>query len=242
MPPKRKYNKKRNYKRHRKKTTVPKQLAMGPYMPNSIIAKHKFNYSVDLTQPYNVNIIGSTNMNNFRINSLRDPDLGIAPNSGGSFKFYSEMSQFYQTYRVIGAKAVIKVINLCTEPVYIHTILANTQLSSSSSLNNQALAEMKGVRSVIVHGVNTGPKSIRSIVMNYSPERVEGKKKSEVRGDPTFESVVGTDPSELHYLTMCASQVSDQLGASVDMKVKCEVTIHATAIWNDRKIIVNTGQ
>jgi hypothetical protein len=242
MPAKRKYNKnKKNYNR-KKRFTGPKSLSLGPYMPNSIIARHKFNYSFDLTQPYNSNIIGSSNMNNFRINSLRDPDLSVAPNSGGSFKFYDEMGQFYQTYRVIGAKAIIKIINLCSEPVYVHTLLGNTQLSASGSLNNQALAEMKGVRSAIVHGVNTGPKSIRNIVMTYSPEKVEGKKKSEIRGDNHFESVFGTDPSELHYLSCCASQVSDSLGSSVDMNVKVEVTVHATAIWNDRKILQTGGQ
>lgn len=238
---KRKNNKKRIYKR-KKQFKGPKSLSLGPYMPNSIIARHKFNYSFDLTQPYNVNIIGSTNINNFRINSLRDPDLSIAPNSGGSFKFYSEMGQFYQTYRMIGAKAVIKVINLCAEPVYFHTLLGNMQLSASSNLTNQSIAELKGVKSAIVHGVNTGAKSVRTVVMNYSPERVEGKKKAEIRADNHFESVFGTDPAELHYLSCCASQVSDTLGSSVDMNVKVEVTVYATAIWNDRKILSGAGQ
>lgn len=240
MPPKRKYNKKRNYK---KRNFKPKPLSLGPYMPNSIIAKHKFNYSIDFTQLYNNNSIGTTNINNFRINSLRDPDLSVAPNSGGSFKFYEEMGQFYQTYRVIGAKAIIKVINLCNEPVYVHTTLANTQLAPSTGLTNKTLREMRGMKSTIVHGVNTGDKSVRRLVVNYSPARVEGKSKSITRGDPNLESVFGTDPAELHYLTLCASQVSDALGQQSNMAVKVEVEIHATAIWNDRKILLpSSGQ
>lgn len=235
---KNKNNRKRQYK---KKRTIPRSLSLGPYFPNSLIARHKFNYAVDLTQSYNVNDIGTTNMNNFRINSLRDPDLGVAPSSGGKFKFYDEMGTYYQSYRVIGAKAIIKIINLCQEPVYISTLLANQQLSSSTGWTNQTLAELKGVRRRIVHGVNTGAKSVATIVVPYTPEMVEGKARSHVRGDPNFESSYTSDPPELHYLSMCASQVSDTLGASTNMTVKAEVTILATAIWTDRKIIAPEG-
>lgn len=234
----RKNNKKRQYKR---KQNVPRSLALGPYFPNSLIARHKFCYSVDLSQSYNVNDIGSTNMNNFRINSLRDPDLGVAPSSGGKFKFYDEMGTHYQSYRVIGAKAIIKVINLCQEPVYVHTYLGVQQLSSSTGWTNQSLGELRGVRRRIVHGVNTGAKSVATIVVPYTPEMVEGKKRSHVRGDPNFESMYASDPEELHYLSMCASQVSDTLGSQQNMAVKCEVTILATAIWTDRKIIAPEG-
>jgi hypothetical protein len=78
---------------------------------------------------------------------------------------------------------------------------------------------------------------VQSVTIPYSPEKVEGKSKAVIRGDPNFESGTSSSPAEPHYLSICASQVSSTLGGGADMNMQVEISIDFTAIWNDRKIL-----
>jgi hypothetical protein len=229
--------KKQNRKGNRKrKQAGPRMLSLGPTYPNSLIAKHKMVYSFDLTQSYAINSIGSTNLQSFNINSMYDPDTSALPSSGHQPRFYDEMAAIYNTYRVIGAKVRIRFVNLCGEPVYCYALLGNQQLSAATGWVNSTLKEVKGMRSSLVHSVNCGEKSVRTITMGYSPERIEGKSKAVIRGDPNFEALSGSNPNEIHLLSVAMSQVADGLGAASNALVRCEITIDFSAIWNDRKI------
>jgi hypothetical protein len=147
------------------------------------------------------------------------------------------MMTFYQTYRVIGARVRLKFINLSGEPAYVHTLMGNQQISANSNYKTQDLNELKGVRRRIVHSLDSGSKSVANITMNYSPEKVEGKSRAEIRGDPSFEALTSASPDEPHYLSICASQVSTTLGGQNNLNLQVEITMDFTAIWNDRKLL-----
>lgn len=237
MPPKR-----RNYKRKRRNTrnTVARPLSLGPKMPNSLIAKHKFVHSFQLTEsnnsPNSFGGAGSTNMNSFRLNSLYDPDVKVGATSGTVAAFHENMALFYNTYRVLGAKVYMKFINLGAEPIYIATCKGgNQQVSEAAALTLAEWKEIKGSKTAVLHGMNTGPKSVRMFTETYSPEGVEGKKKSIIRGDPNFESLSQSNPAEPHYYSVAATQINSTSSVQ-DMAVQCEITIMYTALWNDRKL------
>ena len=221
-------------RRNQKKNGVPRSLSLGPYMPQSIIARHKYSTVFALSQSYMNATIQSdgANLHSFKLNCLSDPDSA----GTGVPRFFDEMHSFYTTYRVIGAKVRVKFINLSGEPCYIHAYQGAQQLSAQSALLPRQLNELKGVRRRILHSLDSGPKSVQTMVINYSPERQEGKSKAVIRGDPNFEALGSGEPMEKHYLSLTASQVSSTLGGQSNLNVQCEVNIDFTAIWNDRKI------
>lgn len=226
----------KNKGRKRRKQNKPRMLSLGPTYPNSLLAKHKLNFSFDLSQLYSSDQIGTTNLRSFILNGMYDTDTAVGAGSGHQPRFFDEMSVIYNTYRVIGAKARLKFINLSSEPCYVHTVVGNQQLADSEGWTNNTLGEVKGIRSRIVHAVNTGSQSVVSMNIGYSPEAVEGKPKSAIRGDPSFEALFSHNPLEPHYLSIAMSQVSSTLGANAVANVKCEIELDFTAIWNDRKI------
>jgi len=233
---KKNYRKKKQYRR----TTVARPLSLGPKMPNSIIARHKFVHSFSLTEannsPNSFGGSGSTNMNSFRLNSLFDPDVKVGPASGGSAAFHENMALFYNTYRVLGAKVYCKFINLGEEPIYIASCKGGLQqVSEGVALTLAEWKELKNSKVAVLHGMNTGPKSVRLFTDTYSPEQVEGKKKSVIRGDPNFEALSQQSPAEPHYISYGATQINSTSSVQ-DMAVQCEITILYTALWNDRKI------
>lgn len=236
----RRYRKRKNVRRkvsrRKKKTSIPRSLSLGPYLPQSMIVKHKYSTIYGLSQDYTLNTIGSNNMHNFRINSMYDPDTAIQAGDGQP-RLFDEMSNFYSTYRVIGAIARVKFINLSNEPCYVYTHLGNQQFSAASNWTPAQLRELKHTKRRILHALSSGPKSVLSITTGYSPEKVEGKSKASIRGNPEFEALHGQNPLEIHYLSTCCSQVSSTLGAQENLNVQCEITIDFTAIWNDRKIL-----
>lgn len=233
MPPKRFNKKRRNYKKRKNGPRLKaRTLSLGPRMPPSIIAKHKFNYSGTLTQPANVTTLNGSAIASFRMNSLRDPER--AGLSSDPANFFDDMAHFYNTYRVLGAKAYIKFINLTAEPIHIVTHIGVDQVASGANLDLIAWKNMANTTNSMVHGVNTGAKSVRNLSVGYSPEKVEGKKKSLNRADNRLESLTSADPLQQHHLTIGATQVNTSFD-SVAMNVHYEITILYTALWNDRK-------
>lgn len=241
------YKAKRNFKRkakpkrnYRKRRMVARPLSLGPKFPQSIITKHKFVHSFSLTEannsPNSFGGVGSSNMNSFRLNSLWDPDVKVGAGSGGTADFYDVMAVHYSTYRVLGAKVYVKFINLGAEPVYIATCVGGAQqVSESTPLTFSQWKELKHSKTAVLHGMNTGTQSVRNLSVGYSPEKVEGKRKALIRGDPNFESGVQTSPLEQHYFSVGATQINSTASVQ-DMAVQCEITILYTALWNDRKI------
>ena len=229
-------NKRGRKNKVKRKQNKPRMLSLGPTYPNSLIAKHTMNYQFDLQQVYNSTTLDSTCLKGFRLNSLYDPDVSVAAGSGHQPRFFDEMAVIYTTYRVIGCKVTLKFINLSNEPVYLHTVVGNQQLSDSTGWTNTTIREVKGCKSQIVHSLNTGPSSIKTMVIGYSPEKVEGKSKAVIRGDPTFEALSSQNPVEQHYLSVGMSQVASALGDNALAKCRCEIKLDFTAIWNDRKI------
>lgn len=236
---KNKNKKKQGYKR-RGARMVARPLSLGPKMPNSIIAKHKFVHSFSLTEantsPNSFGGVGSTNMNSFRLNSLFDPDVKIGSGTGGTAAFHENMALHYNTYRVLGAKVYMKFINLGAEPIYIATCKGGAQqVSESAALTLAEWKELKYSKTAVLHGMNTGPKSVRLLTETYSPEAIEGKRKALIRADPNFESLSQQSPAEPHFYTVAATQINSTSSVQ-DMAVQCEITILFTALWNDRKI------
>lgn len=230
----RRKNRKPRRRRNNKKSTVPKALSLGPYMPQSIIAKHKYTTTFALSQDYTSATIQSNgnNIHSFKLNCLSDPDSA----GTGVPRFFDEMHTFYNTYRVIGAKARVKFINLSKEPAYIFAYKGAQQFSASSAMLPRQLNELKGIRKQILHSLDSGPNSVRTITIGYSPEKQEGKSRAVIRGDPSFEALATGEPVEKHYLSLAALQVSSALGGQENLNVQVEVAIDFTAIWNDRKI------
>ena len=170
MPPKKKNNRKRN----RRNTRKPKLLSIGPYFPLKLICRHKYQQVFALSQNYN---ISSLQQHNFRLNSMFDPDVETISTTQHQPRLFDEMNQFYDTYKVIGAKAYVKFINLSNEPAYVGTKVAQYQASTTDTTLND-FREMKGTKVNILHGLNSGPKSVITHVRNYSPSKTEGISKS----------------------------------------------------------------
>lgn len=239
MPKKKNFRKprKRNFRKRRE--LVARPLSLGPKMPNSIIAKHKFVHSFSLTEannsPNSFGGVGSTNMNSFRLNSLYDPDVKVGAGSGATASFHENMAVHYNTYRVLGAKVWMKFINLGEEPIYIATCKGGAQQVADTGLSLAEWKELKNSKTAVLHGLNTGPKSVRLLTETYSPEQVEGKRKALIRPDPNFEALANNSPYEPHYYTVAATQINSTASVQ-DMAVQCEITIMYTALWNDRKI------
>lgn len=235
--------KRRNFKRKRGGAVAkrkrwnrkPKLLSIGPYMPPSCICKHKMSVVYALSQNYQDTGIGSDQMHNFRLNSLYDADTAVG--GANQPRMMDEMKEFYGTYRVLGAKVFLKFINLSTEPVYVMGLIGNQQISGSSQWTPQDIREMKHSRSKILHSLDSGAKSVQTLVFNYSPASIEGCSKSRIRIDDRFEATENNHPSEIHYLSTCIHQVSTALGGQNDATVQVEATFHWTALWNDRKIL-----
>ncbi|AXH76443.1 MAG: coat protein [Cressdnaviricota sp.] len=228
MPPK-----KRNYKRRKQfKKNKPKLLSLGPYMPQSIIAKHKMSTVFSLSQDYQTTGIGTNNRHNFRINALNDADLESGSRQP---RMFDEMSAMYNTYRVLGCRVNVKFINISGEPVYCLIVPGSQQITTAT--DPQSVRELKGSQSRICHSVDSGPRSVINMSYNYSPERIEGRPKRDIRGNPDFEALHSNVPTELHYLSIMAHQVSTTLGGQNNATVQVEVTFNWTALWNDRKFL-----
>lgn len=238
--PKRKYNRGRRRRGNRKRNVrKPRLLSLGPYMPNSCIAKHKMSVTYALSQNYQDTGIGAEQFQSFRLNSLYDADTSVS--GAQQPRFLDEMKEFYQTYRVLGCKVFLKFINISGEPIYVMGLMGNQQLSSSDAHMPGDIREMKGSKVKILHSLDSGPKSVQHLVFNYSPANIEGCSKSRVRDDPSFSALATQHPSELHYLSTCIHQVSTALGGQDNATVQVEATFHWTALWNDRKILPDSN-
>ena len=231
--PKKFVRRKRRYGRKKNARRKPRLLSLGPYLPQSIIAKHKLSTVFVLSQSYQHSGIDASNRHNFRLNALSDVDLST--NSDPLPRMFDEMSAMYNTYRVIGCRVQLKFINLSGEPVYCMIVPGNQQVTTAD--NPQQIRELKGSQSRILHSLDSGPKSVVNMYYNYSPERIEGKPKSHIRGNPDFEALHSSLPVELHFLSVMIHQVSTTLGGQNNATVQCEATFNFTALWNDRKFL-----
>lgn len=229
----------RKFRKRARTSGKTKLLSIGPYMPQSIICKHKMSVVYALSQNYQDTGIGADQMQNFRVNSLYDADTTV----GGAQqpRMMDEMKELYNTYRVLGCKIFLKFINLSEEPVYVMGLLGDQQLSASDSHTPQDIREMKGSRSKILHSLDAGNKSVQTLVFNYSPNQIEGCSKFRVRNDPTFSALSASHPESLHFLSTCIHQVSTSLGGTQNANVQVEATFHWTALWNDRKILPDSN-
>lgn len=225
MPPKK--NRKRNYKK--KNSRKPKLLSIGPYFPPKIICRHKYQQVFAMSQSYNLNSLAQ---HNFRLNSMFDPDVETISTTQHQPRLFDEMNSFYDTYKVIGAKAYVKFINLSEEPAYIGTKVAQYQASTSDTTLND-FREMKGTKVNILHGLNSGPRSVVTHVRKYSPSKTEGISKREFNVRvKDFAAGTNTNPLTPHFLSTMITQVSDTLGSSENLNVQVELTIHYTTEWS----------
>lgn len=236
MARKKNFKKKFNKKRFNRK---PKLLSIGPYMPPSIICKHKMSVAYSLSQSYQDTGIGSDQLQSFRLNSLYDADTSVA--GAQQPRMMDEMKDLYQTYRVLGCKVFLKFINLSNEPIYVMAVQGNQQLASGDQWTPQDIREMKHSKSKILHSLDSGDKSVQTLVFNYSPADIEGCSKQRVRDDPGFSALAAAHPSQLHFLSTAIHQVSTSLGGQNNATVGVEATFHWTALWNDRKILPDSN-
>lgn len=233
--------KRRNYKKRKSKLTKyskPRTLSIGPYFPTKLLCKHKFQHVYSLAQSYSdaAGLFTGDEMNNFRLNSMFDPDAKVGAGTGSQPRLFDEMSTFYDTYRVLGAVAYVKFINLSEEPVYIATKVGQKQFSDSGSVSLNDWRESKDTQVNILHGVNSGPKSVRTHVRKYSPCITEGISKSEFNGRfKEFSALNSHSPSIEHFLSTGMTQVSSTLGGNNNTSVQVEITIHFTAEWSGVK-------
>lgn len=227
----------RNFRRRRQ--TKPKLLSIGPYMPQSIICKHKMSVTYALSQNYQDTGIGSDQLQSFRVNSLYDADTSVA--GAQQPRMMDEMKALYNTYRVLGCKIFLKFINLSQEPVYVMGLLGDQQIAGGDQHSPSDIREMKGSQSKILHSLDSGNKSVQTLVFKYAPNIIEGCNKARIRNDPTFEALATNHPQELHYLSTAIHQVSTSLGSTNDATVQVEATFHWTALWNDRKILPDSN-
>lgn len=229
---------KKNKNKFRKPTTV----SIGPYFPTKMICKHKFQHVYALNQVYsdNAGLFSGDEMNNFRINSMFDPDLKVGAGTGSQPRLFDEMSQFYDTYKVLGAKCYVKFINLSAEPVYIATKVGQKQMSDNGTVSLNDWREQRDTQVNILHGVNSGKQSVRTHVRNYSPAKTEGISKAEFEGRSAEFGCLNThSPTIQHYLSTGMTQVSSTLGGDANTTVQVELTIHYTTEWSGVKPITD---
>lgn len=228
--PKKKNYKKKQIQRFRK----PKLVSIGPYFPPKMLCKHKYQQVFPLSQSYTLTDLAQ---HNFRLNSMFDPDVETGGTGQHQPRLFDEMNQFYDTYKVIGAKAFVKFINLSSEPAYVGTKVAQYQ-SSTSETDLNDFREQKGSKVNILHGVNSGPKSVVTHVRNYSPSKTEGisKKEFNIR-HKDFAAMTTTNPTVPHYLSTMCTQVSNTLGGSENLNVQVELVIQYISEWSGLKPI-----
>lgn len=226
-------------RRNRKKVVKfrkPKLLAIGPYFPPKMLCRHKYQQVFALSQSYTLTDLAQ---HNFRLNSMFDPDTETGGTSQHQPRLFDEMNQFYDTYKVIGARAYVKFINLSPEPAYIGTKVGQYQASTSNVTLND-FREQKGSKVNILHGLNSGNKSVVTHVRNYSPAKTEGitKKEFNVR-HKDFAAMTTTNPTTPHYLSTMCTQVSSSLGGSENLNVQVELVIQYTTEWSGLKPITD---
>lgn len=229
-------------RRKNRKVSKPKTLSIGPYFPTKMICKHKFQHVYALSQIYSdgAGIFSGDEMNNFRLNSMFDPDVKVGAGTGQQPRLFDEMCQFYDTYKVLGAKAYVKFINLSSEPVYIATKVGQKQFSDNGNVTLNDWREARDTQVNILHGVNSGKQSVRTHVRNYSPRITEGISKAEFEGRSAEFGCLNThSPTITHYLSTGMTQVSTQLGGDVNTSVQVELTIHFTTEWSGVKPIAD---
>lgn len=237
MARKKNFKKKFNKKRFNRK---PKLLSIGPYMPPSLICKHRMSVVYALSQSSGSTTIGSDNSHSFRLNSIYDPDTSVA--GAQQPRMMDEMKELYQTYKVLGCKVFLKFINLSQEPVYVMGLVGNQQIAAADNHTPQDIREMKHSKSKILHSLDSGAKSVQTLVFNYSPADIEGIPKKQHRYDSKFEALATNHPEALHFLSTCISQVSSGLGGmSANANVQVEATFNWTCLWNDRKILPDSN-
>jgi hypothetical protein len=228
-------------KGNRKKSGVPRSLALGPTYPNGLLAKHKYSDSVMLEGNYVQNDVQTNAMYSFRTSSLYDPDR-----TGGGHQplFYDEMCAIYNQYRVLGAKAKVRFVNCCNEPVIVFGAHLGAPLGSG--WEPDALMERKDIKSKFLSG-RSGGKNICTMNLFYSPSKFYAQSKSNLKAD---NALVGTGdgdtvPSKASYFELGMAQVdsSNSGGAEFDTsanhRVKMYIEIEYLAFWNDR--ILKTG-
>lgn len=227
---------KRNGRRKRaKKTIVPKSLSLGPYMPQRCLARHKYKEVIALSQSYAAASMDTNARVLFRCNGMYDPN---ETGSGHQPRFFDEMSSFYDRYRVIGSKISVKFINLSNEPAYIVLHQGTTGLGAGWTA--QQAGELKGTKVRILHGLNTGPRSVVTLSSGFSPMKALGKPKTLIFADEDLDAQHGEVPAKQWHWTVGMHQVSSTLGAQSDLNVQCEISIDYTAEWSDRRPI-NAG-
>lgn len=231
-----------NRRRAKRKTSVPRTLALGPTYPNGLLAKHKYSDSMMLSGSYVQNDVQTNAMRSFRTSSLFDPDR---TGTGHQPLFYDEMTAIYNQYRVLGAKAKIRFVNCCNEPVIVFGAHLGAPLGSG--WEPDVLMERKDVKSKFLSG-RSGGKNICTMNLFYSPSKFYAQSKSNLKAD---NALVGTGdgatvPQKASYFELGMAQVDSSLSGgsgfddgSSDHKVKMYIEIEYLAFWNDR--ILKTG-
>lgn len=229
MPP-RKQNRKKGRRKARKAN--PRMLSLGPTYPNGIIAKHKYTEAMVLQGSYTQTDIPSTAMYSFRAGSMFDPDR---TSTGHQPLFYDEMALIYEQYRILGAKARIRFVNMSDEPVIVFGAHLGAPLGAGWQADN--LLERKDIKSQIL-SAKTGGKNLATINLFYSPSKFYKQSKENLRNDPDLRGKWdGTVlPTKTSFFELGMAQVSSDLGGSDAHKVKCYIEIEYTAFWNDRKL------
>lgn len=230
MPRRKNNNRKR--RPARKKASVPRMLALGPTYPNGLIAKHKYTTAMVLQGSYTQTDVPSTAMYSFRSASMFDPDR---TGTGHQPLFYDEMALIYEQYRVLGAKARIRFVNMSDEPIVIFGAHLGAPLGAGWQAD--ALLERKDINSKIL-SAKTGGKNVANINLFYSPSKFYNQSKETLKNDPDLRGKWDgtTLPVKTSFFELGMAQVSSDLGGSDAHKVKCFVEIEYTAFWNDRKL------
>lgn len=231
----RRRNQKKNARRKRNNVPRSRMLALGPTYPNGLIAKHKYTEATVLQGSYTQGDIPSTAMYSFRCASMFDPDRAAG---GHQPLFYDEMSLIYNQYRVLGARARIRYVNMSDEPVIVFGAHLGAPLGAGWEADS--LLERKDIKSRIL-SAKTGGKNVATINLYYSPSKFYNQSKAHLRND---KDLVGSHdgnvvPAKTSFFEIGMAQVSTDLGDQDAHKVKIFIEIEYTAFWNDRKLKIS---
>lgn len=167
---------------------------------------------------------GSVNINNFRMNSIADPDqTGV----GHQPMYHDIFALLYRRYRVLGSKLTVTWvpvndvsaagISSSSGPYWVG--INGTEATASVSAVTSTRAEMNDSITNVM-GPRNGPDGVVTQVWTYDPERDLGI----VAADDTVSAVFGSSPNFIYYAQVW---FADQTGAtsSAYAKVDIEYTV-----------------
>lgn len=212
-----------------KKSGIPK--LRGTLAPTHLITQLKF---VNTYQKQTPTGVGVSSFNQFRMNSIWDPDLTNA--LGTSCLGLTQWSGIYQRYRVFKFDYKITITNLSADLMISGAIVPQNYTDSAYTISDMMRPSARRFEC----GNNSGQN--RAVLKgSYYLPKITGQTSTQYKTDLTNVAGFGANPAQLAQLTILAQTSS---GAQAFIGVQVDFTYHVEMISiqaSAEAIDLNTG-